>query len=52
MPGESLRARAGVPPPGAREDLDLAGWMDDAANSLRIVLDADESIRTRRAAGL
>jgi predicted dehydrogenase len=32
-----------------REDLDLSDWMDDAVNSLRIVLAADESIRTRRA---
>jgi len=30
-----------------REDLDLTDWMDDAVNSLRIVLAADESIRTR-----
>jgi predicted dehydrogenase len=32
-----------------REDLDLSDWMDDAVNSLRIVLAADESIRNRRA---
>jgi predicted dehydrogenase len=35
-----------------REDLDLSEWMDDAVNSLRIVLAADESIRTRRAVEL
>ena len=35
-----------------REDLDLSDWMDDAVNSLRIVLAADESIRTRRAVEL
>ena len=35
-----------------REDLDLTDWMDDAVNSLRIVLAADESIRTRRAVEL
>ena len=34
------------------EDLDLTDWMDDAVNSLRIVLAADESIRTRRAVEL
>ena len=32
-----------------REDLDLSDWMDDAVNSLRVVLAADESIRNRRA---
>src|SRR5262249_21479695 len=31
-----------------QEDLDLTGQMNDAVNSLRIVLAADESIRTRR----
>ena len=31
------------------EDLDLTDWMNDAVNSLRIVLAADESIRTKRA---
>ena len=35
-----------------REDLDLGASMDDAVNSLRIVLAADESIRTRRAVEL
>jgi predicted dehydrogenase len=35
-----------------REDLDLSDWMDDAVNSLRIVLAADESIRTKRAVEL
>jgi predicted dehydrogenase len=35
-----------------REDLDLSEWMDDAVNSLRIVLAADESIRTKRAVEL
>jgi len=35
-----------------REDLDLSDWMADAVNSLRIVLAADESIRTRRAVEL
>jgi predicted dehydrogenase len=35
-----------------REDLDLTDWMNDAVNSLRIVLAADESIRTRRAVEL
>ena len=35
-----------------REDLDLTDWMADAVNSLRIVLAADESIRTRRAVEL
>ncbi len=30
-----------------REDLDLADHMNDAVNSLRIVLAADESIRTK-----
>jgi predicted dehydrogenase len=35
-----------------REDLDLTDWMDDAVNSLRIVLAADESIRTGRAVEL
>ena len=35
-----------------REDLDLSDWMNDAVNSLRIVLAADESIRTRRAVEL
>jgi predicted dehydrogenase len=29
-----------------REDLDLSAHMDDAVNSLRIVLAADESVRT------
>ncbi len=32
-----------------REDLDLTDWMNDAVNSLHIVLAADESIRTKRA---
>jgi predicted dehydrogenase len=32
-----------------REDLDLTDWMNDAVNSLRIVLAADESIRSGRA---
>jgi predicted dehydrogenase len=32
-----------------REDLDLSDWMGDAVNSLRIVLAADESIRSRKA---
>ena len=31
-----------------REDLDLSEWMDDAVNSLRIVLAADESINEKR----
>ena len=31
-----------------REDLDLAGHLNDAMNSLRIVLAADESIKTGR----
>ena len=31
-----------------REDLDLSAHMDDAVNSLRIVLAADESVRTGR----
>jgi predicted dehydrogenase len=35
-----------------REDLDLSDWMNDAVNSLRIVLAADESIRMRRAVEL
>jgi hypothetical protein len=35
-----------------REDLDLSDGMDDAVSSLRIVLAADESIRTRRAVEL
>jgi hypothetical protein len=35
-----------------REDLDLSEWRDDAVNSLRIVLAADESIRTKRAVEL
>jgi predicted dehydrogenase len=35
-----------------REDLDLTDSMSDAVNSLRIVLAADESIRTRRAVEL
>jgi predicted dehydrogenase len=35
-----------------REDLDLTDGMNDAVNSLRIVLAADESIRTRRAVEL
>jgi predicted dehydrogenase len=35
-----------------REDLDLTDSMNDAVNSLRIVLAADESIRTRRAVEL
>ncbi len=35
-----------------REDLDLSAWMDDAVNSLRIVLAADQSIRTRQAVEL
>ncbi|MBX6321193.1 MAG: Gfo/Idh/MocA family oxidoreductase [Rhodospirillaceae bacterium] len=35
-----------------REDLDLSDSMNDAVNSLRIVLAADESIRTRRAVEL
>jgi predicted dehydrogenase len=35
-----------------REDLDLTDWMNDAVNSLRIVLAADESIRTRQAVHL
>jgi predicted dehydrogenase len=35
-----------------RENLDLGSSMDDAVSSLRIVLAADESIRTRRAVEL
>ena len=35
-----------------REDLDLTDQMNDAVNSLRIVLAADESIRTKRAVTL
>jgi predicted dehydrogenase len=35
-----------------RENLDLTDQMNDAVNSLRIVLAADESIRTRRAVNL
>jgi hypothetical protein len=35
-----------------RKDLDLTDQMDDAVNSLRIVLAADESIRTKRAVNL
>jgi hypothetical protein len=35
-----------------REDLDLTDWIADAVNSLRIVLAADESIRTGRAVEL
>jgi predicted dehydrogenase len=35
-----------------REDIDLSQSMDDAVNSLRIVLAADESIRTGRAVDL
>jgi hypothetical protein len=35
-----------------REDLDLTDWMNDAVNSLRIVLAADESIRTGQAVNL
>ncbi len=35
-----------------QEDLDLTDWENDAVNSLRIVLAADESIRTRRAVEL
>jgi hypothetical protein len=35
-----------------REDLDLTDHMHDAVNSLRIVLAADESIRTKRAVNL
>ena len=35
-----------------REDLDLGDSMNDAVNSLRIVLAADESIRARRAVEL
>jgi hypothetical protein len=34
------------------EDLDLTEWMNDAVNSLRILLAADESICTRRAVEL
>ena len=35
-----------------RKNLDLTDQMDDAVNSLRIVLAADESIRTKRAVNL
>jgi predicted dehydrogenase len=35
-----------------QEDIDLTAQMNDAVNSLRIVLAADESIRTRRAVNL
>jgi predicted dehydrogenase len=35
-----------------QEDIDLTGPMNDAVNSLRIVLAADESIRTRRVVNL
>jgi len=35
-----------------QEDLDLTDQMNDAVNSLRIVLAADESIRTKRAVNL
>jgi predicted dehydrogenase len=35
-----------------REDLDLTDSMNDGVNSLRIVLAADESIRTKRAVNL
>jgi predicted dehydrogenase len=35
-----------------QEDLDLTAQMNDAVNSLRIVLAADESIRTKRAVNL
>jgi len=35
-----------------REDIDLTDQMNDAVNSLRIVLAADESIRTRRVVNL
>ena len=35
-----------------REDLDLSGHMADAVNSLRIVLAADESVRTGRVVAL
>ena len=35
-----------------REDLDLGDQMDDAVKSLKIVLAADESIRTKRAVDL
>jgi predicted dehydrogenase len=35
-----------------QEDLDLSSQMNDAVNSLRIVLAADESIRTKRAVNL
>jgi hypothetical protein len=35
-----------------QEDLDLTDQMNDAVNSLRIVLAADESIRTKRAVTL
>src|SRR5262245_20993860 len=35
-----------------QDDLDLTSQMDDAVNSLRIVLAADESIRTKRAVNL
>ena len=35
-----------------QDDLDLTEWMNDAVNSLHIVLAADESIRTKRAVEL
>lgn len=35
-----------------REDVDLTGHMQDAINSLRIVLAADESVRTKRVIAL
>ena len=42
----AVRSRAGLLPAGDPRGLDLSEHMDDAVNSLRIVLAADESIRT------
>jgi len=35
-----------------REDFDLTDHLDDTVNSLRIVLAADESVRTRKVVNL
>ena len=45
-PRRSLRARAALPDAGIDEDIDLTDHMNDAVKSLRIVIAADESVRT------
>ena len=49
---DAVRTRAALPARAIEENIDLTDHMNDAVSSLRIVLAADEAVRTGRVISL